>query len=565
MPDTIAVISSSLADAIQVSTSLPTEALASMQTLGAASTRCLWKRPAYSLLRCSSYSTSSKAGTAKSKTAAKHDLNVPRDKWNYNTSPFVQTSETVPPDLKVVTANALENGTEPPRGVQMLMRDFIEDSLYNPNYGYFPKQAIIFNTDDSTVNFDSLRDSAEFQEEVAQKYAAYGADKHDGPGKQLWHTPTELFKPWFGRAIAQCLVAEYLLKYFPYEDFIIYEIGAGNGTLAMDILNFLQEAYPEVYERTKYNIIEISGSLVKLQKQRLSKVHPNVRVTHKSIFHWKTREPAPCFFVAMEVIDNFAHDVVRYDLKTLEPYQGVVTVDSQGDFDTIYTPVSDPLITEFLALRRRLRHPLPVSRFLQSSKALRKLYLSMPFAPNLSKEEYIPTRLVSLLRTLRNHFPRHRLLLSDFSSLPDTVSGINAPVVQTRFRNVTVPCSTLLVKQGYFDIFFPTNFEHLRDMYECMISHHRPSSDSDSRSTPLMTTSTSISLGQGYFSSHRSNDRRSPLDGVTSSSGLPVGERKSSVFTHSEFMETYADLSKTRLLNGENPMLDFYKNVKFLF
>lgn len=109
-------------------------------------------------------------------------------------------------------------------------------------------------------------------------------------------------QPWYGRAIAQCLVAEYLLKYFPYEDFIIYEIGAGNGTLAMDILDYLRDEHPDVYDRTRYNIIEISGSLVKLQKQKLYKSHPCVKVVHKSIFHWKTREPAPCFFVAMEVI-----------------------------------------------------------------------------------------------------------------------------------------------------------------------------------------------------------------------------------------------------------------------
>ena len=30
-------------------------------------------------------------------------------------------------------------------------------------------------------------------------------------------------KPYYGRAIAKCLVSEYLLKYFPYEDFVIYE------------------------------------------------------------------------------------------------------------------------------------------------------------------------------------------------------------------------------------------------------------------------------------------------------------------------------------------------------
>lgn len=92
------------------------------------------------------------------------------------------------------------------------------------------------------------------------------------------------------------------MKYFPYEDFIIYEIGAGNGTLAMNILDLLQEEYPEVYDRTKYQIIEISQSLAQEQKTRLTRKHPCVKVEHKSIFHWEKREPAPCFLVAVEVI-----------------------------------------------------------------------------------------------------------------------------------------------------------------------------------------------------------------------------------------------------------------------
>ena len=59
--------------------------------------------------------------------------------------------------------------------------------------------------------------------------------------------------------------------------------------------------------------------------------------------------------------------------------------------------------------------------------------------------------------------------------------------------------------------------------------------------------------------------RRAPVDDVRSASGLPVGERKSQVFGHAEFMETYADLRRTRLRSGENPLVDTYKNVKFLF
>ena len=237
-----------------------------------------------------------------------------------------------------------------------------------------------------------------------------------------------------------------------------------------------------------------------------------------------------------------------------------------------YTSITDPLIKAFLKLRTRMSHPLPVSKLLRSSSILRKLYRSLPFAANMSTPEYIPTRMLSLLRTLRNHFPRHRLLLSDFSSLPDAIPGINAPVVQTRYQKTTIPTSTLLVRPGSFDIFFPTNFEQLRDMYEYTISRPPTLSHSSSdeflplRSTPLTSHSLSLSLGANYFSSHHAKtNRRSPLDGVASASGLPVGERKSSVFTHEEFMQTYADLDRTRLRNGENPMVEFYKNVKFLF
>ena len=117
-----------------------------------------------------------------------------------------------------------------------------------------------------------------------------------------WYISSSYLQPWYGEAIAQCLVSEYLLKYFPYEDFVIYEIGAGNGTLASNILDFLSSHYPEVYDRTRYTIIEISGNLVQKQKQKLRRKHPSVKVVHKSIFHWDIQEPAPCFFLAMEVV-----------------------------------------------------------------------------------------------------------------------------------------------------------------------------------------------------------------------------------------------------------------------
>ncbi|KAG6329827.1 hypothetical protein ID866_9263 [Astraeus odoratus] len=455
----------------------------------------------------------------------------------------------------------------------MLVRDFIEDALYNPNYGYFSKQATIFTApgeENEGFDFGSFKDSAHFESAVANRYVECGSvTETEGPGRQIWHTPTELFKPWYGQAIAQCLVSEYLLKYFPYEDFKIYELGAGNGTLALNILDYLRVHFPEVYDRTLYTIIEISAPLARVQRERLRRAghtRRTVNIDHRSIFAWTKTEHAPCYVLAAEVVDNFAHDVVRYDVRTLEPFQGEVAIDGDGEFIPYYTRIADPLIASFLSLRRRLSHSPALPWYLRTL-ALRRIYASLPFAPNLSPPEYIPTRILSFLRVLQASFPLHRLLLTDFSSLPDAIPGVNAPVVQTSVRGTMVPCQTLFVQQGYFDILFPTSFEPLRKMYEYVLEQPAAvetyrDSVAHARVSPLTSSSSPLSLGAQFFSP---SNRRSPLDGITSSSGLSVGERKSSVYTHAEFLETYADLRRTRLRNGENPMVGFYQNVRVLF
>ena len=160
-----------------------------MISVGVASSRRLWKFSVHKLFRHGFSSAS-----PRDKPSSNRNVDEPRDKWNYNPTSFDAEPGVEYVGYKFVDANILESGLAPPRNVKMLARDFIEDSLYNPNYGYFPKQATIFDTQDSNLDFALLRDSVEFQEEVGRKYAAYGADRHDGPGRQLWHTPTELFK-----------------------------------------------------------------------------------------------------------------------------------------------------------------------------------------------------------------------------------------------------------------------------------------------------------------------------------------------------------------------------------
>lgn len=137
--------------------------------------------------------------------------------------------------------------------------------------------------------------------------------------------------------------------------------------------------------------------------------------------------------------DNFAHDVVRYSTLDHEPYQCVVSVDSTGDYTELYELVNDPLIKRYLSLRSRLptpsqrRSPL-LNPLLSASPLLRKIYAAIPFAPNLTPPEFIPTKQLMLLDVLRDKFPYHRILMSDFSELPDAIPGITAPVVQTRYE-----------------------------------------------------------------------------------------------------------------------------------
>ncbi|PRQ73485.1 S-adenosyl-L-methionine-dependent methyltransferase [Rhodotorula toruloides] len=454
----------------------------------------------------------------------------------------------------------------------MLARDFIDDSLYNPNYGYFATKVEIFDPDVNVredvlaaasraegFDFGAFRNTAEFEDEVTRRYM--GVNVGTGVGRQVWHTPTELFKPWYGRALARFLCASYKLNLFPYHDLVIYEIGAGNGTLMGDILDYLAAHEPEVYSRTRYRIIEISERLQGMQRGRAAAGGSRagkVEIIGKSIFEWDRVVHEPCFFLAMEVMDNFPHDVVRYTTDTHQPLQCVVSIDSTGDYTELYEPVTDPLIARYLSLRSRLpsvrsrSSPSPaINPLLARSPLLRSMYASMPFAPNLTQPEFLPTRQLELLEILRDKFPNHRMLTSDFSTLPDAIEGVNAPVVQTRYAGETVPCTTYLVQPGFFDIFFPTDFDTLREMYGLVI---QPAPAS-------LPTSPNSGLSPDYFSPSSPSSRRYSGD----STGLGPSGRSLQVVDHGDFLEEWGETDMTRLGDGSNPLIETYQNAKFIY
>ena len=342
------------------------------------------------------------------------------------------------------------------------------DSLYNPHYGYFPKQAVIFSPG-QPFDFNSMANEPEFHKQLGQRYTAF-EDQLDcempNETRQLWHTPTELFRPYYGEAIARYLVTNYKLMHYPLDDLIIYELGAGNGTMMLNILDYIRDMDPDVYARTKFKIIEISVSLASLQSAQLTRTASSrghaehVEIINTSIFSWDTYVRAPCYLLALEVFDNFAHDSIRYDPFTEEPLQGTVLIDSSGDFFEFYTKQIDPVASRFLHVRdtacsRPFNHPLSGSRIIRKVKA------RLPLAPNLTLPEYIPTRLMQFFDILRDYFPKHELLTSDFHALPDAVRGINGPVVQTRYQRRVVPVTTPYVSTNFPSFDTGTRFANM--------------------------------------------------------------------------------------------------------
>ncbi|KAE8233185.1 hypothetical protein CF326_g1782 [Tilletia indica] len=602
------------------------------------------------------FSTSMRGQAWKTTKGPSEEDEQPRDRhrsqYNYNVFAAQPAKELT--QFPLVTAKDLAQESSRPKEVRMLARDFIDDSLYNPHYGYFSRQAVLLPdhekllVDGSATEgfaFDGFKNERQFMRNVQERYmhfearfdnqtdqtedaaadseatkipakkrasskkpamsSAEGLDAAKAIGKvwkaqqeknniqerdilamaarQVWHTPTELFKPHYARAIARYIVAEYKLHHYPYDDLVIYELGAGSGALANDVLGYLAAEEPEVYSRTRYRIVEISSRLAEQQRQKLSRHFDagRVQITNRSFLDWDTPVGEPAFVIALEVLDNLAHDVIRYSTSTLEPYQAVVSIDETNEMHELWQPVTDPLVARYLDLLEEVRPgqgPPSASHLRYLPGPLRKLMTEyMPLYPNLTPPHFIPTGQLRFLEVLRDYFPRHRLIVSDFDHLPDAVKGIDAPVVQTRYRGTMVPVSTYCVLQGFFDIFFPTDFELMQDVYGLVMDGSgaagaRRGAGRWTAQAAAATTRSQLSFGREGTTLTDSDREDSPPSPLSDSFFFSAGTheafsqrrlRRPRLCTHAEFLERYAEVERTMLRDGTNPMVSWYANASF--
>ena len=85
-----------------------------------------------------------------------------------------------------------------------------------------------------------------------------------------WLTPSEIFTPFYGRAIANFILDKHSQVAEPGSKLCILEVGGGTGTLARDVLDHVRSAAPRSYAECSYTSVEISPQLAQVQQHTVA-------------------------------------------------------------------------------------------------------------------------------------------------------------------------------------------------------------------------------------------------------------------------------------------------------
>lgn len=210
----------------------------------------------------------------------------------------------------------------------MLLRSYVEHSLYSRAAGYFAAKHVVGGLR-KPLQFTSLKNEADYRHAIHRSWDA-------GTEGSAWPTPSELFTPHYGEAIARSIVARHR-RLYPDEPLQMVEIGAGRGTFTCDVLRYLEREEPSLYAGCRYLVVEISANLAAEQRARIAQMagidvaiaegadaaavsssssSPRVEVIHKDAMEWAEAIgpgalKGPWWFTMLEVLDNLGHDQLR--------------------------------------------------------------------------------------------------------------------------------------------------------------------------------------------------------------------------------------------------------------
>ena len=404
------------------------------------------------------------------------------------------------------------------------MSEYVGRSLYSSTTPYFESANLIAHRA-AGIPFPSLSGEDEYRASVASLYA--GGEGVVADQGVSWATPVEIFQPHFGRVLSRAVSSALS------SGGAVVEIGGGTGTGMLTLLDALEDEDPEAYARLEsYTVVEISHTLHTLQKKRLAdggRHMDKVNLVCSPFQDWtpppQLRE-VPTLVLALEVLDNCPHDLIRWADGAYRPEIAVVAEDAltppesrrSGSRSKRTKPVLEWVsmdapelenmegLHDLLEIRSQLDMAAYATPKLRSSLGLGSLFSGaadgmaslissvMDMVPlNASSRttdpssgarhdhaytlEWVPTAAFEILDHIHASLPQAGILMTDFDSLPGLIpfQGPLAPVVQLRDASTgeTVRHESVLDPlPGTADIFHATDFTWLAATNDALRSRY---------------------------------------------------------------------------------------------
>ena len=372
---------------------------------------------------------------------------------------------------------------------KLLYRDYIKKSLYKPDEGYFTKE--------ENIQLGSLKRRLPFHKMIGYSDYSYMLSKNYP--ENCFLTPSEIFSPFYGMSMAKKVEEDFLKKnekIHKNKKIHILEIGSGLGTQADSFLTYFKNYNSKLYWKLNYTVVEISPFLMERSKKILRETHKElidkgqIKFVNKDAFKLDEKFNEEIYLLLFEVLDNLPHDVIKFDKKKIDDYKvgKLISNDNFLTKKTIFEKEEDPLINEVFQNWKRLytknnkvvKSYLSEKSFFSKFKFYRAYYQFMSDLFCNRYELYLPTGYYELMKILNKNYPKAKYIMSDFSSLPDTILHknkkiiFNNPIISRKLKKSDEKRDFSTIDDSPFgkvDIFFPTDFFLNKSILENIIKH----------------------------------------------------------------------------------------------